>query len=122
MSWIYTKVIFGNISKCSLCARNVLQHTTKFASLVDLAINLRCGHIKELRRCGNASYRSEQFIIFSISECTKQDILTEMRKSSTISIMADDPQICHIEAVSCVWMRNSRWEVGVPLFGYKRSC
>ena len=49
--------------------------------------------MKELRRGSNASYRSEQTVsefLFSLSDCIKQDILTKMHKSSTISIMADE--------------------------------
>ena len=74
-------------------AKNELPHTTKFATLLDLAINLGCDYMKELRRGGNASYRSEQTVsefLFSLSDCIKQDILTKMHKSSTISIMADE--------------------------------
>ena len=87
------KAVIGALKCLYFLAKNKLPHTTKFATLLDLAINLGCDYMKELRRGGNASYRSEQTVsefLFSLSDCIKQDILTKMHKSSTISIMTDE--------------------------------
>ena len=51
--------VTGTLNSLYCLAKNELPHTTKFATLLDLAINLGCDYTKELCRGGNASYKSE---------------------------------------------------------------
>ena len=52
-----------------------------------------CNYMKELRRGGNASYRSEQVIsefLCTLSDTVKEVVMTKMRDSPTFSLMIDE--------------------------------
>ncbi len=87
------KAVIGALKCLYFLAKNELPHTTKFTSLVDFSINMGCSFMKQLRRGGNASYRSKQVVaefLFCLSDCIKQKVLLTMRNSPTISILIDE--------------------------------
>ena len=87
------KSIIGALKCLYYLAKNELAHTTNFSSLIDLCINMVCNYMKELRRGGNASYRSEQVIsefLCTLSDTVKEVVMTKMRDSPTFSLMIDE--------------------------------
>ena len=87
------KSIIGALKYLYYLAKNELAHTTNFSSLIDLCINMGCNYMKELRRGGNASYRSEQVIsefLCTLSDTVKEVVMTKMRDSPTFSLMIDE--------------------------------
>ena len=87
------KSIIGALKCLYYLAKNELAHTTNFSSLIDLYINMGCNYMKELRRGGNASYRSEQVIsefLCTLSDTVKEVVMTKMRDSPTFSLMIDE--------------------------------
>ena len=87
------RAVIGALKCLYFLAKNELPHTTNFSSLLDLAISLGYDYMKELCHGGNASYRSEQTMaefLFSLYKCIKKNVMTEMHRSSSISIMVDE--------------------------------
>ena len=87
------KSIIGALKCLYYLAKNELPHTTNFSSLIDLCVNMGCDYMKELHQGGNASYRSEQVIsefLFSLSDTIRQEVMSKMRNSPTISLMIDE--------------------------------
>ena len=68
-------------------------HTTKYESLLDLAIDLGCNYLKELHIAGIATYRSRQIVgefLQSISRQVEEDTLQQLASSTYFSIMTDE--------------------------------
>ena len=74
-------------------AKEEVAHTTKYESLLDLAIDLGCNYLKELHIAGNATYRSRQIVgefLQSISSQVEEDTLQQLASSTYLSLMTDE--------------------------------
>ena len=75
-----------------LCKEEVA-HTTKYESLVDLAISLRCTYLEELSVSARANYRSRRIIgefIELLLSIIEKDILVKVKASPYFSLMTDE--------------------------------
>ena len=87
------KVLIGALKMVYWLAKEEVAHTTKFASLIELSINLGVDYLRELRVGRNACYTSEQ-IIGGLLQCLSQVIeaskLSSMRDSAFYALMTDE--------------------------------
>ena len=67
-----------------------MAHTTKYESLLDLAIDLGCNYLKELHVAGNATYRSRQVVGEFLQSISRQNTLQQLASSTYFSIMTDE--------------------------------
>ena len=75
-----------------LCKEEVA-HTTKYESLIDLAINLGCTYLEELNISTRANYRSRRIVgefIELLSSITERDIIVKVKASPYFSLMTDE--------------------------------
>ena len=75
-----------------LCKEEVA-HTTKYESLVDLAISLGCTYLEELNVSARANYRSRRIVgefIELLSSILEKDILVKVKASPYYSLMTDE--------------------------------
>ena len=75
-----------------LCKEEVT-HTTKYESLVDLAISLGCMYLEELSVSARANCRSGQIVtkfIELLSLVIEKDIIAKMKPSPYFSLMIDE--------------------------------
>ena len=74
-------------------AKEEIAHTTKFESLISLAINIGAKELKALSKGANAKYTSERTmheIIEVLSATVEEEILQDIRASPLISILCDE--------------------------------
>ena len=74
-------------------AKEEVAHTTKYESLLDLAINLGCTYLKELHVADNAHYRSRQAVgefLQTLSIQIEEDSLKALASSPYFSLMTDE--------------------------------
>ena len=74
-------------------AKEEIAHTTKFESLISLAINIGAKELKALSKGANATYTSERTmheIIEVLSATVEEEILQDIRASPLISILCDE--------------------------------
>lgn len=74
-------------------AKEEVAHTTKFASLMQLSINLGADYLRELRLGGNACYTSEQIInelLRCLSTVIEDNVLTALKGSEFYALMTDE--------------------------------
>ena len=65
-------------------AKEEVTHTTKYDSLLDLAISLGCNYLKELHVSDNAHYRSRQIVrefLQTLALQIEKDSLQELASS-----------------------------------------
>ena len=74
-------------------AKEEVAHTTKYESLLDLAISLGCDYLKELNVADNATYRSRQIVgefLQTISLEIEKDTLQKFGSSTYFLLMTDE--------------------------------
>lgn len=74
-------------------AKEELAHTTKYESLLDLAISLGCTYLKELHVADNANYCSRQIVgefLQTLSMQIEDDVLQDLPSSSCFSLLTDE--------------------------------
>ena len=87
------KAVVGAMKIIYWLAKEEVAHTTKYESLLDLAIDLGCNYLKDLNVAGNATYRSRQIVgefLQSISRQLEEDTLQQLVSSTYFSIMTDE--------------------------------
>ena len=75
-----------------LCKEEVT-HTTKYKSLIDLAINLGCTYLEELNVSARANYRSRRIVgefIELLPSIIERDIIMKIKASPYFSVMIDE--------------------------------
>ena len=74
-------------------AKEEVTHTTKFASLMQLSINLGADYLRELHVGRNACYTSEQIIgelLQCLSQVIEEAVLSSRRGSTFYALMTDE--------------------------------
>lgn len=74
-------------------AKEEIAHTTKFESLISLAVSIGAKELNALSKGGNAKYTSERTmyeIIEVLSDTVEEEILKEISASPLISILCDE--------------------------------
>ena len=87
------KAVVGAMKVLYWLAKEEVAHTTKYESLLDLAISLGCDYLKELHVAGNATYRSRQIVeefLQCVSCQVEDDVLQKVASSTYFSLMTDE--------------------------------
>ena len=87
------KAVVGAIKVMYWLAKEEVAHTTKYESLLDLAISLGCTYLKELNVADNANYRSRQIVgefLQTLSMQIEDDVLQNLASSSYFALMTDE--------------------------------
>ena len=87
------KARIGALKMVYWLAKEEVAHTTKFASLMQLSINLGVDYLRELRVGRNACYTSKQIIgelLQCLSQVIEASILSSMRDSAFYALMTDE--------------------------------
>ena len=84
------KALIGALNLMYWLAKQEVAHTTKFNSLKDLAIQLGCDYLRELRLGRNAQYSSEQIMLQCLSLVIEERILSDMQSSDFFPLMTDE--------------------------------
>lgn len=89
----HRKAVVGAMKVIYWLAKEEVAHTTKYESLLDLAMSLGCNYLKELHVADNATYRSRQIVgefLQTLSLQIEDDMLQGLASSSYFSLMTDE--------------------------------
>ena len=90
---VQRKALIGALKMVYWLAKEEVAHTTKFASLMQLSINLGADYLRELHVGRNACYTSEQIIgelLQCLSQVIEEAVLSSMRGSTFYALMTDE--------------------------------
>ena len=87
------RAVVGAMKIIYWLAKEEVAHTTKYESLLDLAISLGCNYLKELHVGENANYCSRQIVgefLQTLSAQIEDNILRDLASSKYFAIMTDE--------------------------------
>ena len=87
------QAVMGAMKCMYWLVKEEVAHTTKFASLLDLVIDLGCSYMKELNVGGNAHYTSERIMnefVRALSMCIEDDLKGKIAASPYVSLLCDE--------------------------------
>ena len=92
-------------------AKEEVAHTTKFESLVGLAINLEAKDLKALNKGENAKYTSERTIremVQVLSATVEEEILEDIHSSPLVGLFCDDIAVTNQLVVYARYIKNGK--------------
>ena len=87
------KALIGALKSLYWLVKEEIAHTTKFSSLMDLAIHLGSDYLRELNLGKNAHYTSEQTIrelLYCLSSVIGERIVDDISSSECFAFMTDE--------------------------------